>query len=74
MSREMYLTIDRDEALAKCEAQKVGVSTIERLPQGGVRLVCMSGDGADLMRQKLKGKLIKGDVVRQRSRPRTPLW
>ena len=74
MSREIYLSIPQDEVLAKCLAQKVGVSTIERLPQGGVRLVCMSGDGAELMRQKLKKQLIKGDVVRERQRPRTPLW
>ncbi len=74
MSREMYLSIPQDEVEAKCLAQKVGVSTIERLPQGGVRLVCMSGDGAEIMRQKLKSKLIKGTVVRERQRPRSPLW
>ena len=74
MSREMYLSIPKDEALAKCVAQKVGVSVIEGLPQGGVRLVCMSGEGAELMRHKLKKQLIKGDVVRERNRPRTPLW
>ena len=74
MSREMYLTINSDEALAKCEAQKVGVSAIERLPEGGVRLVCMSGEGAELMRTKLKSKLIKGEVTRARHRPTRPLW
>ncbi len=74
MSREMYLSIPQDEALAKCLAQKVGVSVIERLPQGGVRLVCMSGNGAALMREKFKRDLIKGEVTRARTRPRSPLW
>ena len=74
MSREMYLSIPQDEALAKCLAQNVGVSTIERLPEGGVRLVCMSGDGATLMREKFKRQLIKGEVTRARLRPRSPLW
>jgi hypothetical protein len=74
MSREMYLSIAQDEALAKCLAQNVGVSAIERLPQGGVRLVCMSGDGAALMREKFKKQLIKGEVTRARTRPRSPLW
>jgi hypothetical protein len=74
MSREMFLSIPQDEALAKCQAHNVGVSAVERLPQGGVRLVCMSGEGAELMRQKLKGKLIKGEVTRARHRPTRPLW
>ena len=74
MSREMFLSIPQDEALAKCQAHNVGVSAVERLPQGGVRLVCMSGDGAATMTRKLKKHLITGDVVRAVHRPRTPLW
>ena len=73
MSRELYLSIPQDEALAKCQAQNVGVSAVERLPDGGVRLVCMSGEGAELMRTKLKSKLIKGEVMRARHRP-TRSW
>ena len=74
MSREIFLSMPQDAALAGCLAQKVGVSVVEALPQGGVRLVCMSGDGAALMRQKFKRQLIKGDVARAKIRPRTPLW
>ena len=54
--------------------EQVGVSAIEPLPQGGVRLVCMSMAGADTMRRKLKSAIIKGDVVRARHRPSKPLW
>lgn len=74
MSREIYLSIGQDATIAHCATQKVGISAIERLPQGGVRLVCMSGDGAELMRKKLKTHLIKGTVTRERQRPRRPLW
>jgi hypothetical protein len=74
MSRTIHLTLDEGEAVSRCAAQSVGVSAVERLPQGGVRLVCMSVNGAELMRRKLKAHLIKGDVVRERFRPRSPLW
>jgi len=74
MSRALHLNIDEGTAIARCAAEKVGVSAIERLPQGGVRLVCMSADGAALIRRKLKAKLIAGNVVRERLRPRRPLW
>ena len=63
------VALDQGDVLAKCEAAKVGVSAIERLPAGGVRLVCMSSDGAALMSRKLKSKLIKDPVVRERHRP-----
>ena len=74
MNRVIHLSIDEGQAVSRCAAQNVGVSTVERLPMGGVRLVCMSVDGAELMRQKLKAHLIKGEVVRQKFRPRSPLW
>jgi len=74
MSREMYLTVGEDEAVARCQQHNVGVSVIEGLPGGGVRLVCMSNDGAEVMRGKFKRQLIAGEVTRQRRRPRTPLW
>jgi hypothetical protein len=34
----------------------------------------MSAHGAEVMRQKLKSKLIDSDSERYRIRPRTPLW
>lgn len=70
MSRAINLSLDESEAIAKCQSAKVGVSAIERLPSGGVRLVCMSTDGADKLRRKLKSHVIKGDVVRSHYRPR----
>ena len=70
MSRAINLSLNESEAMAKCQSAKVGISAIEPLPSGGVRLVCMSTDGADKLRRRLKSHLIKGDVVRSHYRPR----
>ena len=74
MSRAVLLSMSEGEARAHCLGAKVGVSALEELVGGGVRLVCMSGKGAEQIRKTLKSRLIKGDVVRQRHRPKTPLW
>ena len=74
MSRVLFLNLDEGQVVTKCLAENVGISAIERLPQGGTRLVCMSGDGAVTMTQKLKKHLISGDVVRAAHRPASPLW
>lgn len=71
MSREILVGLSEGEVVAKCQAAKVGVSAIERLPAGGVRLVCMSTNGAETMRKAFKANLIQGTVVRERQRPRT---
>lgn len=74
MSRAMQLAMSEREALAHCLAANVGVSAIESLPAGGVRLVCKSVDGADLMRRKFKPKIIAEERARERHRPVQPLW
>ena len=74
MSRVVHLDLDEGVVVTRCQTEKVGVSAIERLPQGGVRRVCMSGHGAELIRRKLKANLITEDVVRGRHRPVSPLW
>ena len=74
MSRALFVNLDEGKVITDCLAANVHISAIERLPQGGVRLVCMSSDGAGKIRKKLKGKLIQGPVVRERHRPTRPLW
>jgi hypothetical protein len=74
MTRVVHLDLDEGVVVIRCLSENVGISVIERLPAGGVRLVCKSSDGAALIRKKLKANLIKEDVVRQRHRPATPLW
>ena len=74
MSRAINLSMGEADVVNRCSAERVRVSAIETLPQGGVRLVCMSMEGADLIRRKLKSHIIKGEVTRERHRPRRPLW
>ena len=73
-ARALYLKLDEGEVIARCLKEKVEVSSIERIPAGGVRLVCKSVDGAERMRTKLKSQIIAGEVVRERHRPTRPLW
>jgi hypothetical protein len=74
MSRVLYVSLDEGDVVARCNKQKVGISAIEHLPQGGVRLVCMSSDGAATMKRKFRSQLIKEAVTRQNHRPVSPLW
>jgi len=74
MSRVVLLDMSVQAATDECHKQNIGVSALEALPVGGVRLVTMSMDGAERLRSKLKSKLLKGDRTRARHRPTRPLW
>ena len=74
MSRVLLVALDEGKVVAACLKENVGISTIEGLVGGGVRLVCMSSDGAAQMYRKLKPHLIDGVAKRVRHRPSTPLW
>jgi hypothetical protein len=74
MTRVVLLSMSESQVIAKCHDANIGVSAIERLTTGGVRLVCMSVDGAATIRSTLKAHIIKGQVVRERFRPLSPHW
>jgi len=74
MSRVVQLSLDEGVVMIRCMSEKVGVSAIEALPGGGVRLVCMSSHGAALIRRKLKSYVMDGEVERERLRPLTGTW
>ena len=74
MSRDILLSLGEGQVIAHCLTAKVGVSAIEGLVGGGVRLVCRSSAGAEIIREMLKKDLIHGEAVRERRRPATPLW
>ena len=69
MSRVLFLKLPESDVIAKCDAADVGISALEKLPDGGTRLVCRSTAGAALMTQKFKGKLIAHDARREAFRP-----
>jgi hypothetical protein len=74
MSRVINLAMSADEVRHQCQTRQVGVSALETLPDGGVRLVCMSADGAATIRKRLKANLINGDVRRTANgRERSPI-
>jgi len=74
MSRVLLVALSPQQVEDRCRAENVGISALEQLATGGVRLVCMSRDGAARMTLALKRHLIEGEVTRERHRPRTPLW
>jgi hypothetical protein len=74
VTRALNVTLDESAVIARCAAEKVGVSATEKLPAGGTRLVCMSVDGAEHMRKKFRTHMHKGEVTRARHRPVKPLW
>jgi hypothetical protein len=74
MSRAIFLSMTSEKATLKCNVEKVAISAIEDLPSGGIRLVCSSVHGAEVMRRKLKSHVMADDTLRFQWRPRTPLW
>jgi len=70
----MQLAMSKQEALDLCATHKIAVSVIEPLPSGGVRLVCSSTSGAEIVRQKAKSKVVKVEEAREKHRPTSPLW
>ena len=66
MSRVLLLNLNEAEATKACRDLDVAISVLEKLESGGVRLVCVSVDGATAMRRKLRTKLIDGPVKRSR--------
>lgn len=74
MSRAFNLTMTEAEVVQHCRAEKIGISALESLPDGGMRLVCMSGYDAGQIRRKLKRYIIEGEVRRERFRPRHSSW
>jgi hypothetical protein len=74
MSRALNLSMTEAEVIQHCSDKNIGISALENLPDGGVRLVCMSSFGAAQIRSKLKARLIADNVRRERFRPISPLW
>ena len=74
MSRVVNLSMAEADVRELCRKSDIGVSSLEVLQSGGVRLVTSSSDGAEKIRKKLKSKLVRGDVERTPVNPRTWPW
>ena len=64
MSRAMNVTMTEADVKATCAKLAVVISAIEVLPGGGTHVVCLTSEGADELRDKLRTKLIAGKVKR----------
>ena len=74
MSRVINLSMAEADVREQCRKSDIGVSSLEVLQSGGVRLVTSSVDGAEKIRKKLKSKIVRGDVERTPANPRTWPW
>jgi hypothetical protein len=74
MSRALNLSMTVAQVDRHCREHGVAISALEALPDGGTRLVCMSNYGAAQIRLKLSGRIIEGQVRRERFRPVKPFW
>ena len=74
MSRAFNLSMTEADIRRHCADKSIAISALEALPDGGVRLVCMSGYGAEQIRSGLKRRIMNGDVRRERLKPARPLW
>jgi hypothetical protein len=64
MSRAMNVSLGETEVAALCKSAGVAISAIEVLPSGGTHLVCITGEGAEEMRHKMRKHVIEGRVRR----------
>ena len=74
MSRAINLNLTEADAREQCSTRSIGISAIEALPDGGVRLVCMSSEGAALLRRRLRSQIIPGTVRRTANSTRRLPW
>ena len=74
MSRAINLQMTETEARQQCSTRSIGVSAIEPLPDGGVRLVCMSVEGAALLRRRLKSSIMSDTARRTANSTRRLPW
>ncbi len=74
MSRVVNLSMAEADVREQCRKSAIGVSSLEVLQSGGVRLVTSSVDGAEKIRKKLKSKIVHGDVQRTPASPKTWPW
>lgn len=74
MSRAINLAMTEAEVIQHCADKSIAISVLEKLPDGGVRLVCKSSFDAVHVRSKLKARIMDDNVRRAPRRPTTPLW
>jgi hypothetical protein len=72
MSRVVNLSLSRGRVQSDCDTNSVSISTMEDLPNGGIRLVCNSTQDAIETRERLARHLLPDDVPRAKPRRGLP--
>ena len=60
MSRAMFIQKDQDDVEKICAKAKIAISTLETLPAGGTRLVCLTSADADEARTAFGKSVMAG--------------
>jgi hypothetical protein len=68
----IYVNVGEGALVAHCLANKIGISSIESLPNGGTKIVCRTAVETDRLRLQLKPSLIKGGATLERYRLAPP--
>ena len=66
MIRPIYLSLGQGFVVSHCLAKKIGIGSIESLPNGGTKIVCRTADGFGGLRRQLKLNLLKGGEALER--------
>jgi UDP-2,3-diacylglucosamine pyrophosphatase LpxH len=64
MSRALNLNASESEVRQVCTDHSIVFTSIEKLLPRGTRVVCINGNGSAVLRRKMLGKIIDGEVRR----------
>lgn len=64
MSRAMNLSVPESEVRRVCEDLGIAMTSIESLLPSGTRVVCLTGNGSAVLRNKMRAHIIEGEVKR----------
>lgn len=64
MSRAMNLSVAQDEIKRICADMGISTTSLEPLLPNGSRVVCLTADGAAVLRKKMRDQVIEGSVKR----------
>ncbi len=64
MSRAIDFKLTEAEVVSRCVAAGVDISAIEPLPWGGTHLVCVTSNGAEILRSLHDSEILTGKQKR----------
>jgi hypothetical protein len=68
----VYVNVGEGALVAHCLANKIGIGSIESLPNGRAKIVCRTAAEAGRLRLQLESGLIKGGSASEQDRSDPP--